>query len=80
LRRRRPGKCAEDGGELRRGRRFSVSSEQIAPTNVRLHADMTEKPLTIDGGNQLAMRSTSAYRLCDALMPVLDASEYADRF
>jgi hypothetical protein len=58
---------------------LSLSSEQIAATKVWLHADMTEKPLTIDGGNLFALRSYGAYRLGDAVMPVLETPEYADR-
>ena len=34
---------------------LSVSSEQIAATNVWLHADMTRKPLTIDSANLLGL-------------------------
>ncbi|MFZ0975679.1 MAG: hypothetical protein WAN22_25870 [Solirubrobacteraceae bacterium] len=36
---------------------LSLSSEQIAATNVWLHADMTQKGLTIDRVNLLALRS-----------------------
>jgi hypothetical protein len=58
---------------------LSLSTKQIVATNVWLHVDMTQKPLTIDGANLLALRSERAYRHRDALIPVLEASEYADR-
>jgi hypothetical protein len=58
---------------------LSLRSEQIAATNVPPQAVLTQTPLTIDAANLLALRGQNAYRLRNALTPVLEASEYADR-
>lgn len=42
---------------------LGLSTEQTVATNVGVHADMTQKPLTIDGANLLALRSERAHRL-----------------
>ena len=42
--------------------------------------DQTQKPLASDGASQLGLRSGSADRLGNALMPAVEALEYADRF
>jgi hypothetical protein len=57
-----------------------LSSDQLRQPNVWPHAGLTQKPLADDGDNLLAPRRQGAYRLRNALMPVLEASEYADRF
>jgi hypothetical protein len=52
---------------------LSLSNEQVAVTNVELHADMTQKQPTIDCASVLALKSAapipSLARLCPSRRP-----------
>jgi hypothetical protein len=58
---------------------LSLSNEQVAATNVELHADMSQKQPTIDCASVLALRSAapipSLVRLCPSRRPC----GYADK-
>ena len=52
---------------------LSLSNEQVAATNVELHAEMTQKQPTIDCASVLALRSGAPYPVLGALMSVEEA-------
>ena len=54
-----------------------LGHEQIATTNIYLHADMTHKQQAIDRTKPLAAKP-GRYRPPDALLAFLEASDYAD--
>ena len=54
-----------------------LGHEQIATTNIYLHADMTHKQQAIDRTKPLATKP-GRYRPPDALLAFLEASDYAD--
>ena len=67
-------------GDLRCGGRSELTKSESAATNVWLHADVTQKQVAIDGATVPGRpEKVSAYRVPGAFVPVLEASEYADR-
>ena len=57
---------------------LSLSNEQVAATNVELHADMTQKQPTIDCASVLALRSAAPIPSLARLCPSKKPCGYAD--